>query len=103
MSFDPMTAIDAVHSAFGIDVVVQSAPPRTIRAVRSSADVVERFNSRDILSTSVLIEVRAAEMDGIESGARLQVDGALREVRGVPQYLDADRLVALVNTVPVTE
>lgn len=94
-------AVDAVHATFGVPVVVQETIPRTIRAVRRAPDDLDRIGGRDVLSRTVLLEIRAADMTGIVAGTRLLVGGAMREVRGVPEYLDADRLVAVVNTVPI--
>ncbi len=99
MTFDPLRAINAVHQAFGAGVTVLGVTPRTIRAIRRSEDEADRFATRQVLRTSVLLEIRAADMTGIVEGSRLLVDGQARVVRGVPEYRDADRLVAVVNTV----
>lgn len=99
--YNPAAAIDAVFDAFGVHVVVLQAVPRSIRALRRMPDDLDRLGSREVLSTSVMLEVRAADMDGVAHGASLLVDGAIREVRGEPEYRDADRRVAFVNTVPV--
>lgn len=99
--FDPSAPISAVFDAFGIPVIVLEAVPRTIRALRRMPDDLDRLGSREVLSTSVMLELRASDMGGIEHGARILVDGAMREVRGEPEYRDADRRVAFINTVPV--
>ncbi len=99
--FDPMLAIDPVFATFGEPVIVQDATPRTITALRRSPDDEARLRlGRDILVTSVLLEVRRADMDGIAAGTRLLVAGEARTVKGTPQYRDGDRLVAILNTVP---
>lgn len=100
MIFDARPAIDAVFAAFGVQVSLLGDAPRTLRAVRRSDDEVDRFGTREVLRATVLLEVRAADMTGIVPGARLLVDGKVRVVRGAPEYRDADRLVAVVNTVP---
>ena len=84
----------------GDDAIVQGSPPRTIRVVRKMPDEVERFASRQILTGTLVLEVRAQDMAGIAVGTRILVAGAMRVVRGTPEYGDPDRLIARVDTVP---
>lgn len=97
---DPALALDAVFEVLGRPVVVLGSPPRTVRAVIAAPDEAERFASRQVLSRTLSIEIRAADMAGIGAGSRLLVDGAVQVVRGAPEYRDADRLVASLDTQP---
>ena len=98
MDFSP--AIDAVFDAFGRPVVVLTSPPRPIRAVVATPDETERFGARQVLSRTLSLEIRAADMAGIGAGSRLLIDGVVHVVRGAPEYRDADRLVASLDTQP---
>ena len=100
--FDPALAIDPVFDAFGIPVIVQETVPRTITGLRRVVDddLALRMG-RDILTTPWVLEIRRADMTGIAPKTRLLVDGEMREVSGAPLYRDGDRLVAILNTVPV--
>ncbi|TPE47230.1 head-tail joining protein [Amaricoccus solimangrovi] len=99
--FDPALAIDPVFDAFGVPVIVQETVPRAILAIRRAPDEeIQLRLSRDVVATSVILEIRRADMEGIVAGAEILVDGETRTVRGTPRYRDADRLIAIVNTVP---
>lgn len=98
--FDPSRAIAAAFETFGRVAVVQETTPRAIRAVYRAPDETERFGSRDVITTSMMLEVRRADMAGIIPGTRILIGDEMRIVRGEPQYRDAERLVAHLHTVP---
>lgn len=100
MSYDPQVAVDAVFAAFGRDVHLLHWN-RDVRAIVRAPDDRDRFGSRDILSTSRMVEIRRAEMEVIADGTVIVIDDVACAVRGTPEYRDPDRLIATVNTVPL--
>jgi hypothetical protein len=98
--FDPSVPIEAVFTAFGEPAIVQETVPRPIRVFRRSPDDFAVVNGREIMSTAVILEVRAADLGAIASGTRIVVAGETRLVHGAPEFLDPLRQVAVLNTIP---
>lgn len=99
---NPQAAIDAVFAAFGRSAVLMAPGPRQVLAIVRAPDEIERIGQRPVLVGSLALELRACDMAGVRAGTRIYIDGRMRVVRGEPEYRDADRLVAHLDTQPET-